>query len=236
MFDIDGTLTQSSEVDAACFISAMKTAFNINHINADWSKYKHFTDSGIFGEIFESHFHRKPEAVDFDLIKANFIQVLKAAIEKSRICCSEIAGAVSAFNWLKNNQNYAVSFGTGCWKESAELKLKSAGFDFIDIPFAGAEDSIEREKIMLISLDRAKKKYNIQNFDSITYIGDGVWDVIASKNLGFNFIGIAQKFDEQKLIDTGAKFVMPDFKDFTKFLAILNSLGSDEFARKGKSK
>jgi hypothetical protein len=83
MFDVDGTLTQSNEVDAECSISAMKTAFNINHIDADWSKYKNVSDSGIFGEIFESHFHRKPESEDFDLIKINFLHELKAAIEKS---------------------------------------------------------------------------------------------------------------------------------------------------------
>ena len=67
-FDVDGTLTQSNEIDAECFISAMRKAFNINHIDPDWSKYKYVTDSGIFSEIYESHFHRTPDLKDFNFI------------------------------------------------------------------------------------------------------------------------------------------------------------------------
>lgn len=228
MFEVDGTLTQSNEVDAKCFISAIKKAFHINHIDPDWSKYKYVTDSGIFSEIYESNFHRKPDLEDFDLIKRYFLQNLRDVIFQSKSCCSEISGAASAFNQLKNDKNYALSFVTGCWQESSELKLKSAGFDFFEIPFASAADSMEREAIMSISLDRANRKYNVQNFDSITYVGDGVWDVIASKNLGFNFIGIAEDSNKQKLIDAGAKFVIPDFKDFDKFLEILKSFNSHD--------
>jgi len=221
MFDVDGTLTQSNEIDAKCFISAMKKAFNINTINPDWSKYKYVTDSGIFTELFEQHFHRKPNSNDINLIKSYFIQNLKEAILKSRNRCSEIYGAISAFNQLRNDKNYALSFATGCWHESAELKLKCAGFDFSELPFASSTDSIERERIMLISLNRSKRKYKVQDFGTITYIGDGVWDVIASKNLGFYFIGIAEDTNRQKLFDAGAKFVIPDFKDFNRFLKIL---------------
>jgi len=221
MFDVDGTLTQSNEVDAECFISAMRKAFNINHIDPDWSKYKFVTDSGIFSEIFELHFQRKPGLKDLDLIKRYFLQNLQAAIFKSKSCCTEISGAVSAFNRLKKDKNYALSFATGCWLESAELKLKCAGFDFFEIPFASAADSMEREKIMRISLNRAKIKYDVQNFNSVTYVGDGVWDVVASRNLGFNFIGIAVNADKQKLLDVGAKYVIPAFKDFNRFLEMI---------------
>ena len=165
MFDVDGTLTQSNETDAECYISALKNTFFINHIDSDWSKYKYITDSGIFSEIFEQHFQKKPGLKDFDLMKNSFIKNLKNAIERSRSSCSEISGAVSAFNRLKNDKNYALTFATGCWQESAEIKLESAGFDFFEIPFASAADSMERERIILISLNRAKRKYKVQNFD-----------------------------------------------------------------------
>ena len=229
MFDVDGTLTQSIEMDAECYISALKNSFFIIHIDSDWSKYKNITDSGIFSEIFEQNFHRKPDLEDFDLMKSNLIKNLKNAIESSRSCCSEISGAVSAFNRLKNDKNYALSFATGCWQESAEIKLKSAGFDFFEIPFASAADSMERERIMRISLNRAKRKYKVQNFDSLTYIGDGAWDVIASRNLGFNFIGIASDSNKQNLVDAGAKFVIPDFKNYDRLTEILRDFNSIKF-------
>ena len=227
MFDVDGTLTQTKEIDAECFIAAIKMAFNINHIDTDWSKYKYFTDSGIFSEIFESHFQRKPDSIDLDLMKNCFLKNLNKTILKSKSCCSEICGAVTAFNRLRNDKDYVLSFATGCWRESATIKLKCAGFNFSDIPFASCADSMERETIMLISLDRAKRNYNVPNFRSITYVGDGIWDVVASKNLGFNFIGIAEENNKQMLIDAGARFIIPDFKDFDRFFKMLKNYNTN---------
>lgn len=223
MFDVDGTLTISNEIDTECYISAVKKALKINYIDSDWSKYKYITDSGISTEIFEQYFHRKPRSEELDLIKNYFVQNLKSAFLKPRNYCTEVNGAISAFNKLKNHKNYALSLATGTWRESAELKLKNAGFDYSEIPFASSDDSIEREKIMLLALDKAKIKYNVQSFNLITYIGDGVWDLFASQNLGFNFIGISENNNKQKLIEAGAKFIIPNFKDFNKFLDILKS-------------
>jgi len=45
----------------------------------------------------------------------------------------------------------------------------------------------------------------------ITYIGDGIWDLEASRELGWEFIGIAAKKQELKLKEAGARLVVGDF-------------------------
>ena len=52
MFDIDGTLVKSYDLDSRCFIESVKDVTGI-YVDSDWSKYRHVTDSGILEEIIE---------------------------------------------------------------------------------------------------------------------------------------------------------------------------------------
>ena len=63
MFDIDGTLVESYEIDSQCFIDAVKEVTGL-HVNPDWSKYQHVTDSGILNEILFSQRHIDREEVN----------------------------------------------------------------------------------------------------------------------------------------------------------------------------
>lgn len=54
MFDIDGTLVESYDFDASCFVQAVQNVLDIC-IDTDWSKYVHVTDSGILDEIISTH-------------------------------------------------------------------------------------------------------------------------------------------------------------------------------------
>ena len=227
MFDIDGTLTKSNEIDNKCFSAANQKAFNIEYVEIDWTGYKNVTDSGITIEMFERFYKRKPTQDELELLKFHFTKKLKNAFLENKDYCTEIDGAVSVFNSLKNKQDYAVALATGCWLDSAKLKLENAGFNYHDTPLATSDDSIERKEIMLISLERAKRKYDMHNFQTITYIGDGVWDYSASKDLGFNFIGIFQNNDKQMLVDAGAEFLIENFKDYKRFFEILEGFQPD---------
>src|SRR5258706_15574337 len=54
MFDIDGTLTETDDVDTRCYIQAMSEHLGVA-IDSDWSRYRHVTDSGIAAELFEKY-------------------------------------------------------------------------------------------------------------------------------------------------------------------------------------
>ena len=47
LFDIDGTLTATNEVDRDCFLAAFLQEFAITEIDSDWLGYEQTTDRGI---------------------------------------------------------------------------------------------------------------------------------------------------------------------------------------------
>ena len=51
-FDLDGTLADSEAFDGELYIDAVHTVLGIE-IEADWSGYRHRTDSGILDEIID---------------------------------------------------------------------------------------------------------------------------------------------------------------------------------------
>jgi phosphoglycolate phosphatase-like HAD superfamily hydrolase len=56
-----------------------------------------------------------------------------------------------------------------------------------DIPYAFSDDAIDRESIAQPAQSRAEKTYGCQS-DTVTYVGDGVWDIWTAQKLGFEFI------------------------------------------------
>ena len=73
---------------------------------------------------------------------------------------------------------------------------------------------------MRIAADRAAKKYMVE-FSGFTFIGDGVWDVRAARNLGWNFIGIGAGENAERLRRAGADTIIPDYNPIARFLSIL---------------
>src|SRR5260370_20664735 len=60
LFDIDGTLTQSQSIDAEIYLRSLAEVFGFTDVGADWSSYRHTTDSGILHEIFENAAGERP--------------------------------------------------------------------------------------------------------------------------------------------------------------------------------
>ena len=69
VFDIDGTLTRTSDVDDVCFIPTLREYFGRSDFDTDWSAYPHVSDSGILDSL-SRRFHGRPatdeEAASFE--------------------------------------------------------------------------------------------------------------------------------------------------------------------------
>jgi beta-phosphoglucomutase-like phosphatase (HAD superfamily) len=61
IFDIDGTLTQTNDIDTQCYVKAFAEEFQITGINTNWSDYGHTTDSAISIQIFQDFWGRAPK-------------------------------------------------------------------------------------------------------------------------------------------------------------------------------
>src|SRR5438094_9652431 len=168
MFDIDGTLTETMNVDEECFVRSFKDVFGFTDIDTDWSHYPHTTDSGIFHDVFTSRIGQSPTAQEVSQFRQHFTQLLADASSQSPF--APVAGADRLLSRLAQGGSHRVSLATGCWRDSARLKMASAGMCFDDHPAATADDAWDRESIMTLSMQRAAKRYG-ESFACTVYVG-----------------------------------------------------------------
>ncbi len=221
MFDIDGTLTETMKVDEECFVRSFAEVFGFTDIDTDWSHYPHVSDSGIFHEIYASRMGRPPTALDVSRFRRRFIELLDGASSQSPF--ASVAGADRLLSRLACGASHRVALATGSWRDSARLKMASAGMRFDDHPAASADDAPEREAIMELSRQRADEWYGAP-FADIVYVGDGVWDARACRALGIPFIGIGSGDRAARLASEGAVRVFQDFSEDVLFLETLDGL------------
>lgn len=220
MFDIDGTLTQTSDVDTDCYVQAVTQITSFERFSTDWGSYRHTSDSGILDELYRSRTGRSPTQDEIDAVRSRFVQLLTQVAAKSPNSYSAVVGA-HAFIERVGKLEYAIALASGGWRESAYLKLLKAGFELHDVPAAFADDALAREEIMLCSYQRACLVYGVTHFDELSYVGDGTWDAIASKSVGYKFVVIGSGIKAEHLTALGAVAV---FKDFTKINSIFSAL------------
>lgn len=206
VFDIDGTLTDSVKIHQQSFTEALHE-IGVTAINSEFKTFKHHTDSYIVKEIYENNF-QKPFS------KEKFIQFEKILTEK--ISCekiNEIKGVKKMIEFLENKTDFGICYATGSLRRAAELKLKSINIKFDSNLLIASDDIYEREGIVSNAIENALKYYQVEKFDRIISVGDGLWDLLTAQNLGLEFIGIGLK-NKEILIQNGAKIV---FKNLTKF-------------------
>ena len=222
IFDIDGTLTKTDGVDDLSIVKAFFDSHQIADIDTDWTNYKYVTDSGITLEIFTERLGRAPNARDIAVFKHCFIKNLSDFASRDKSLFAEIPNAALMLEDLKAEKNWAVALATGCYYDSAKLKLKQANIVIEDYPHATADDAVSREEILRIAIEKSLKHYRQSEFEKIVSIGDGIWDVRTARNLGLDFIGIAGGERAEKLRKEGAEFIIEDFRDYELFVEYLN--------------
>ena len=216
VFDIDGTLADTKEVDDACFIASFYTTFKIDIRHQKWEEITHLTDWGITEEIIQKHWNRNPTAEEYRLMESTLINNLKVKQKEDATSFQEITGANAFFHQLQKMPNIRLGIATGAWEKSALLKLGSVGINPIGIPFSNSNHFKTREQITNRTIHLAVQK-NAASFEEIIYFGDGVWDYKTCQNLGIRFIGI-DVLQNDKLKNLGAKTVFQDFRDTVSIL------------------
>ena len=221
IFDVDGTLTNTNSVDNKCFVKALAEAYAITEIDTDWAAYPNTTDSGITQHVFQEKFGRNPVETEIEKFKGCFVNMLSDEYRANSSSFAEIAGASMALNTLKRDSDWAVAIATGCWRESALMKLKAAKIDTDGIPAAYAEDGLSREDILKAAVAQSLEHYRVRSFGKIVSIGDGLWDVRAAGRLHFAFLGVGCGEAAARLRRAGAKHVIEDFSDYGQLLRLL---------------
>jgi phosphoglycolate phosphatase-like HAD superfamily hydrolase len=220
IFDIDGTLTQSNELDNHCFAQAFAAEFGIATCFEQWHACPHVTDSGLTHHILTNHFGRAPLDAEIHQVQRRFLQLLADSVAAAPHAMPPLPGAVSAFERLQQQANWAVAIATGCWQASAHFKLQHAQINFAGVPTACADAWLAREEILNDAILQAQSHYQTV-FDRVVYIGDGMWDVRTTRNLNLPFVGVGTGECAARLRNAGAAHIIPDFNDFSQFLVSL---------------
>lgn len=185
IFDIDGTLVESFDFDGTSYISAIREILGEVCIDDDWSQYKNVTDTGILRQIMKKN--KIQEEGQIEEIRKKFGELIEQYLENGGEC-RPTKGAISLIDKLLSNQHYKIGIATGGWKHTAKMKLRHAGFDLRNTVLFSSDDSDKRVEIMKKCLSALGN-----GFHRIVYIGDAVWDIQATKRLGWHFIGVGPR-------------------------------------------
>ena len=221
IFDVDGTLTDTVAVDARCFLQTFDEVCGFRDIDPDWSRYKNATDAGIFQEIFESRRGRAPSAAETDSFRDHLVGLFRSAAQERSF--DAVRGAREMLLRLDQHNDYCVALATGCWGDSARVKMASAGMCYDDYPSASADDAPERETIIKLAMERACRRAG-ETFPIAVYVGDGIWDARACAHVGIPFVGIGAGSQAERLSKEGAVHIFGDMTDGDKFLQILEKI------------
>jgi phosphoglycolate phosphatase-like HAD superfamily hydrolase len=199
IFDIDGTLTKTNKIDHRCYINTVQKFIDKSLKSFDAETFTHFTDSSIIVELYERFLGRRPSLAEENTFKTHYFQSLEDSLEHSPEYFQAIKGATEILHSFSDE--WAVALATGCWVESAQIKLKGGGVDIRNYPLATASDAITRQDVMRTAVERSKTLHKVQNFEHIVYIGDGLWDKQSCADLKMPFVGIES---ENHVLQTGA--------------------------------
>jgi len=230
IFDIDGTLTDSDELDEVCFIKAVKDFWDIDTFNTDWESYGNYTDSFVLREIAKEHLGREPHREELNAFEDYFASLLDAAVSEVPGLLRPIDGAADLLmELIADTDDIAVGIATGALRKSAERKLSAFDFDILGankVAFSCSSDAYTREDIILHTEEKMKYRYGSEPFDAKIYVGDGVWDAKASKALGYTFIGRGVGERAEALKAEGAVRVFENYLPRADFVQYIRTLGN----------
>ena len=214
VFDIDGTLCRTSGIDDSCWRQAAQEVLGISDMSTDWSDYPHSTDESIACSLIRQHHGIEPDRDLLDRLRDHFVELLHAAHRDAPEVIQATPGACELLAELEK-ADHPVAIATGGWTPSARFKLSRSGIDWGKVPSAFACDAHPREQIISLAIDRAAQLHQCipADFGRIVYVGDGVWDLKASRALGISFVGIASGDRAGQLRASGANTVFEDFED-----------------------
>lgn len=220
VFDIDGTLTDTFDVDVECYEAAVRAEIDLE-IPGDWPTFDEVTDAAILATACERLGRPTPDRVTQDRIARRVADLLQAVLNRAPERFNAVPGAADIFRVL-SDAGWSVAMATGAWRPSALVKLRGAGIPHEGVPLASASDHTARADI----IRHAVRGFASGDSGPFVYIGDGVWDGRASLRLGYSFIGVANGARGDQLREVGARAIVPDFSDPNALLGHLRGIGA----------
>ena len=198
VFDIDGTICDTQEVESRCFSLAVEEILGIIIDSSDWSRFAEPTSSGIIRELGAN-------TDEEQVVKERFVSLLAEERVEYPGDFSPICGVLEFIKRLCSESNIEVAIATGGFDSEAAFKLECCGLDLTKFANATSSDTPRRVDIIPLAIERAGYDLN----SSIVYFGDAPWDVRACETLQVPMIGIGRRVDELRRL--GVEDVFRDY-------------------------
>jgi phosphoglycolate phosphatase-like HAD superfamily hydrolase len=209
LFDIDGTLTATNDVDTECYTEALAAELGLTPAEIHWSDAPHITDAGITRWLWMQHRGSLPTVAELDAIKSRFFRLLDDQRRQHPDRFAAVTGAMDALERL-HADGWVIALATGAWGPSARMKLDTAGLS-TPFPVFCSDDAFEREAIVSRAWEHCVRAAG-RAFDRVVSVGDGVWDVRTARQLGLPFVGVATGDKAERLKALGTSHVIADLE------------------------
>ena len=220
MFDIDGTLTTTNEVDGQFFRAAVRAVVPEAEVGS-FQSFTECTDTAILRELCVAYSAREYSSVESE-VQRHFIAGLEAALESDPDAFLPVFGAREIFEEVRD-VGWTPAIATGGWRGSAELKLVAAAIPTRGVPLATSSENERRVDIIRRAVVKATSGAKASE---VVYVGDGTWDVKACRELSIGFVGRSTPETEKRLVDEGARATIPDFSEPGTLIGLLKDSGS----------
>lgn len=184
IFDIDGTLLDSTESDSRLYGQALREVLGELTLRANWHDYEHVTDEGILHAVCEDN------GLDLERCRSRVRARFGALVAEHLAdegACAPIRGARGLFEQLRTSHAFQIGIATGGWGHTARLKLSRAGYQTTGVPLRSSDDHHTRCRIMMLCREAMEAS------GPVVYLGDGEWDRRACEQLGWGFIGVGER-------------------------------------------
>lgn len=204
VFDIDGTLIDSVATHREAFLESLR-AIGVNEVNTNWAGYKHHTDSYILKACYESYHDEEMKDAVMEVFEEKMVDHLLAHAD-----LSPMTGAREFIEYAWNETEYAITFATGSLVKPAIIKLVEAGIPFTKELVIGSNQHQDRESIVQAAIKAAAEYFQVDQFENITAVGDGIWDLVTANNLNIGFVGVGEE-NKEEMEKQGMKSFIKDF-------------------------
>ena len=198
LFDLDGTLVDSSAFEDRLYRAAIIDVMGDVSIHNDWSGYEHVTHAGILLEICRDNGvkidkHEQQVRTRFGELVAEYLM--------DGGTCPATPGAKRLVADLQRAPSFEIGIATGSWGHTARMKLKHSGLRLSSAPVTSSDNHYQRTAIM-----QHCSSMMPGNGETV-YVGDAEWDLKASETLGWKFIGVGTRLKNK------CKHWVPDLSD-----------------------
>jgi phosphoglycolate phosphatase-like HAD superfamily hydrolase len=220
IFDVDGTLLGGEAHDWACFDEAITAVLGFTPTDEFFGSLPEITAQAIAEAAIRAA-KRVPGTGLEEQIRDEYLRRLRQVHGQDPQAFPARNGVLELLAGLTALPEVGVAIATGDWHSTISFKLAAAGIDVSRYPMATSSDVARRSDIIRLAAQRAGR-----SLSEVVYVGDGIWDFKACRDLGVCFIGTGSRLEV--LREAGAEHLMEILKEGDLLSVVRAAVGAGQ--------